>query len=60
MRIVKISSCKDCPNLFSLFTKHKVYGQLCNHEHLGEDRDLENYPMIPDWCPLEEAGNATT
>ena len=46
MKIIKVKSCVDCP--------HRALGVHC--EETGRETSL---PGPPDWCPLEDAPDAT-
>ena len=50
MKIIKIKSCKECPNkLYALnFIGKERY--ICNIF----DKIIENIEIIPSWCPLED------
>lgn len=45
-----VEFCKDCPG-------HRGFYYTDGSEHscvISEIKSLPNYPIIPEWCPLED------
>lgn len=53
MKIIKVEDCRRCPRP----TKYNMsMKSVCQFKHI----ELDNFPVIPDWCPLEDEQDLNT
>lgn len=55
MRILKIRVCSECPHHDPPTPIYPGYCSITRHESGFMGNPFEDYPKIPDWCPLEKS-----
>jgi len=53
-RLIRIELCDECPHAAG--SRSCRASQWCDEGGILRCRKFTNYPLIPDWCPLEQSG----
>jgi hypothetical protein len=51
-RIIRIELCDECP--YAAGSRSCRASQWCDEGGILRCRKFSDYPLIPDWCPLEQ------
>ena len=53
-RIIRVELCDECP--YAAGSRSCRASQWCDEGGILRCRKFSDFPLIPDWCPLEQAG----
>ena len=51
-RIIRVELCDECP--YTAGSRSCRASQWCDEGGILRCRKFSDYPLIPDWCPLEQ------
>ena len=51
-RLIRIELCDECP--YAAGSRSCRASQWCDEDGILRCRKFSDYPLIPDWCPLEQ------
>lgn len=53
-RIIRVELCDECPHAAG--SRSCRASQWCDEGGILRCRKFTDFPLIPDWCPLEQSG----